>query len=102
MDRTPGLEKVKTSNGSIKVELGKMENDITLLTSNGSIKIYLDPSINADIKASTSNSSIKLYDVEVTTRKFSNNYLVGSIGKGGKLITADTSNGRISLYKLEK
>ncbi|MCK4655067.1 MAG: DUF4097 family beta strand repeat protein [Candidatus Cloacimonetes bacterium] len=100
--RTPRLEKARTSNGSIKVELGKMENDIMLLTSNGSIKIYLDPSINADIKASTSNSSIKLHDIEVTTRKFSNNYLVGSIAKGGKLITADTSNGRISLYKLEK
>ena len=102
VNRTPGLEKARTSNGSIKVELGKMENDIMLLTSNGSIKIYLDSSINADIKASTSNSSIKLHDIEVTTRKFSNNYLEGTIGKGGKLITADTSNGKISLYKLEK
>ncbi len=101
--RTPGFKKGVTSNGKITLEIDeKMKNDIYLSTSNGSIRISLDPSLDLNIDASTSNSRIDLNGIEVTSSKFSKNSLVGKINKGGKKITATTSNGSIKFYKLEK
>ncbi len=101
--KTPGLQKAVTSNGKINLEIEeKIEDDIYLSTSNSSIKITIDPFLDLNIDASTSNSRIDLNGIEVTTSKFSKDSLVGKINKGGKKITASTSNGSISLYKLEK
>jgi len=101
--RTPGFKKGVTSNGKITLEIEeKMKNDIYLSTSNGSIKISLDPSLDLNVDASTSNSSIDLNGIEITTSKFSKDSVSGKINRGGKKITANTSNGSIKFYKLEK
>jgi len=101
--RTPGLEKCVTSNGKITIEIDrKIKNDIDLSTSNGSIAVTLDPTLDLNIDASTSNSHIDLNEIEITTTEFSKNSLAGRINKGGKKLTASTSNGSIKFYKLEK
>ena len=101
--RTPGFKKGVTSNGKITLEIDeKMKNDIYLSTSNGSIRITLDPSLDLNIDASTSNSSIDLNGIEITTSEFSKDSVSGKINRGGKKITANTSNGSIKFYKLEK
>ncbi|MDP8201902.1 MAG: hypothetical protein P9M11_07140 [Candidatus Tenebribacter burtonii] len=101
--RTPGFKKGVTSNGKITLEIEeKIKNDIYLSTSNGSIKISLDPSLDLNVDASTSNSSIDLNGIEITTSKFSKDSVSGKINRGGKKITANTSNGSIKFYKLEK
>ena len=101
--RTPGIKKAVTSNGKITIEIKEqMKDDIYLSTSNGSINISIDPTLDLNIDASTSNSRIDLNGIEVTTSKFSKDNLVGKINKGGKKITANTSNGNIKFYKLEK
>ncbi len=99
--RTPKIKKAVTSNGKITIEIEEnIEDDIYLSTSNGSIKITIDPFLDLNIDVSTSNSRIDLNGIEVTTSKFSKDSLVGKINKGGKKITASTSNGSIKFYKL--
>ncbi len=101
--KTPGFIKGVTSNGKITLEINeKMKNDIYLSTSNGAIRIALDPNLDLNIDASTSNSRIELNDIEITTSEFSKDSVSGKINRGGKKITANTSNGSIKLYKLEK
>jgi len=101
--RTPGFTKGVTSNGKITLEIEeKIMDDIDLSTSNGSIRITLDPKLDLNIDASTSNSNIDLNGIEVTTSKVSKNSIAGKINKGGKQITASTSNGSIKFFKLEK
>lgn len=101
--RTSGFKKGVTSNGKITLEIEeKMKNDIYLSTSNGSIRITLDPSLDLNIDASTSNSRIELNGIEITTSEFSKDSVSGKINRGGKKITATTSNGNIKFYKLEK
>ena len=101
--RTPKFKKGVTSNGKITLEIEeKMKNNIYLSTSNGSIRIALDPTLDLNIDASTSNSRIELDDIEITTSEFSKDNVSGKINKGGKNIAANTSNGSIKLYKLEK
>ncbi len=90
-----------TSNGTIKAEIVSLPDDVEFSTSNGSIKLFLNPDLNANIIASTSNSGIKLHDIEITASKFSENYLKGKIGKGGNLIKATTSNSSIKIYELD-
>jgi len=96
-----GIIDASTSNGSIKAEITSLKDDAEFSTNNGSIKLYLNPKLNANIFASTSNSSIKLHDIEITTSDFSKNYLKGKIGKGGNLIKATTSNSSINIYELQ-
>ena len=101
--RTPGFKKGVTSNGKITLEIDEtMKNDIYLSTSNGSIRITLDPSLDLNIDASTSNSRIDFNGIEITTSEFSKDSVSGKINRGGKKITANTNNGNIKFYKLEK
>ena len=101
--RTPGFKKGVTSNGRITLEIEeKLKNDIYLSTSNSSIKISLDANLDLNIDASTSNSRIDFNGIEITTSEFSKDSVKGKINKGGKMITANTSNGSIKFYKLEK
>ncbi|MBT3756422.1 MAG: hypothetical protein HOG24_09100 [Candidatus Cloacimonetes bacterium] len=100
---TSNFKKAVTSNGKIILEIDeKLKDDIYLSTSNGSIKIYLDLSLDLKVKASTSNARIDLNGIEITTSVLSSDYISGKINKGGKMITAKTSNGSIKFYKLEK
>ncbi len=100
---TSNLKKAITSNGKITLKIDeKLEDNIYLSTSNSSIRIHLDPSIDLNVKASTSNARIDLNGIEITTSELSSNHIDGKINKGGKTITAKTSNGSIKFYKLEK
>ena len=88
----------KTSNGSIKAQISFLSNDITIKSSNGSINVYLDEELNADIKASTSNGLIKLHDLSLLTDMISKNYVHGQLGNGGALLKLSTSNANINIF----
>ena len=94
-----GIENAKTSNGSIKAQITKMNDDVNINTSNGSIILYLAKSLDADIQASTSNGRIRLHDLSITTDNISKSNISGLIGMGGKLLDVNTSNASIHIYK---
>ena len=93
-----GIENAKTSNGSIKAQITKMNDDVNINTSNGSIILYLAKSIDADIQASTSNGKIRLHDLSITTDNISKSNISGLISMGGKLLDVNTSNASIHFY----
>jgi hypothetical protein len=98
---TEGISKVKNSNGSIKVEIPNIRGDIIdLVTSNGSIDVYIDIGLDVDIEMDTSNGRIKLHDIEMILSEIEKTYVKGRLGKGGTKINIRTSNGSIDLYKL--
>lgn len=93
-----GVGGAKTSNGSIKAQINNLSNDAVLKSSNGSISVYIDENLDADIQASTSNGKIKLYELALLTDTISKNYVHGQIGSGGALLKLTTSNARINIY----
>jgi DUF4097 and DUF4098 domain-containing protein YvlB len=93
----------RTTNGSIRAEvLAFPENGrLELKTTNGKITVDLPEDIHADISAQTTNGSIHTDLPVETTRGISGNKLSGKIGNGGGEIDLHTTNGSISIRKLE-
>ena len=76
------------------------ENGARIRTSNGAIELNLSSELNVNLEAKTSNGKVKLDGIEVTVNEISKNTLNGKIGQGGKKISCKTSNGSITLRKL--
>jgi hypothetical protein len=95
------LKNCITSNAGITARITEMHNDLLFSTSNASIKLYLDSSLDAEIIATTSNSSINVRDLNLNTKTISNSKFKGEMGSGKYKITASTSNARVSIYGME-
>jgi hypothetical protein len=98
----PNVLTAKTSNGSIYAEVSSISQDTSFRTSNGSITLAISETIDADISAHTSNSKISIDDLDVRVQSLSRNSFKGSVGSGGPIITASTSNGKIKLRALSQ
>lgn len=101
-DKISGNIVAKTTNGQIEIEIVKIDpdEDMSLKTTNGSIRIYLPDDVNADIKAKTTNGSIRC-ELPLTERyEKSKRRLEGSINKGGPMIYLKTTNGSIKILEL--
>jgi DUF4097 and DUF4098 domain-containing protein YvlB len=72
--------------------------DLELKSSNGSISVYLDNDLDAEINASTSNGKVRLHDYPVMASDTSGTYLAGYVGNGGNLLKLRTSNASIHIY----
>jgi len=73
---------------------------LELLSTNGSIGIFLDDSIRAEISASTTNGTVNLKGLTVGVIISSSTSLRGTLNGGnGLLITMKTSNSNISIVK---
>ena len=91
----------KSTNGSIYATLTEVysDEDMTLKTTNGSIKLHLPKTIDADLEARTTNGSIQCElsltgNVYQTKRK-----LEGQINDGGPLLYLKTTNGSVRIYE---
>ena len=91
-----------TTNGGISLVVPKdLGTDVTLRTTNGSIHARLNATHNANVTLSTSNGSIET-DFPVTIEgKISKKRMQGVIGEGGNNIIVRTTNGKISLEKIQ-
>jgi DUF4097 and DUF4098 domain-containing protein YvlB len=91
-----------TTNGSITLELTKLEGEVRAETTNGAITLRLSSfqEINGLLEAETTNGSIS-FDVPVTLQSMekSRNHLRGRIGQGGPQISLKTTNGSIHLTR---
>ncbi len=100
ISQVKGIVNLKTTNGSIKVELDEVAGDLSAKTTNGSITIKLGGQPDAQFLARTTNGSIKV-DYPVTVEgEISRRRVEGRIGSGqGPKIDLKTTNGSISLLK---
>jgi DUF4097 and DUF4098 domain-containing protein YvlB len=91
-----------TTNGSITLELTKLEGEVKAETTNGGITLRLSAAadINAFLEAETVNGSIS-FDFPVTLQSMekSRHHLRGTIGRGGPQISLETTNGSIHLTR---
>ncbi|MDY6960228.1 MAG: DUF4097 family beta strand repeat-containing protein, partial [Halobacteriota archaeon] len=100
IEGTEGIGDLDCSNGDIDVEVLDIARDIEIKSKNGAIDVYLNPSINADIGASTTNGEISIDDLELVLVSSSRDEIKGKLGDGGSRIEISTENGNINLYEL--
>ncbi len=97
-----GAGKVSTVNGSIKLYLGELKDNLSVKTVNGSISVYIKNTKNLSLKASTVNGSVKIDhpDLIITYKKrlfpFSSFSTIKAAGKEPEFhISLSTVNGSI-------
>lgn len=99
---TTGSASASTVNGSIKAEVGALDEAMELETVNGRITVGLPDKVHADVSAKTVNGSIDS-DFEVAVQgKISHRRLRGTIGGGGVDLLLSTVNGSIELVRGSK
>ncbi|MDY6865391.1 MAG: DUF4097 family beta strand repeat-containing protein [Halobacteriota archaeon] len=98
---TEGIGDLDSSNGDIEVEVLDIARDIEIKSKNGAIDVYLNPSLNADIDASTSNGEISMDDLELELVSSSRDEIKGKLGDGGSRIEISTANGDVDLFELD-
>jgi DUF4097 and DUF4098 domain-containing protein YvlB len=96
------INSIKTSNGSIQAHIKQLTDDVSINSSNGSITVYLDDDLDAELNASTSNGKIKLHDYSIQANNISGSSVAGILGKGGNLLKLRTSNASIHIYDGDK
>ncbi len=101
------VREAATSNGSIRIDLQDIPQEGSEISSaNGSIDIYIDVDLDAELHGTTSLGRVSIKDEELRLRfrasEESRNALAGTIGEGGKLLEVSTSNGEIRLHVLKK
>ena len=94
-----------TSSGDISAAIKHIPDQGTCITtSNGSIDLYIDDNLSADITLATSLGKVRIQDPElqakISTKIESGTVLSGIVGVGGNSLNAHTSVGNIGLYRL--
>jgi hypothetical protein len=98
---TTGIKDLKSSNLGIYAEVYDFQENISIITSNGGITVYINPSLNADIDMKTSNGHISISGVALNLTTSEEKHKAGELGDGGNTLDIQTSNGNINLLKLE-
>jgi Putative adhesin len=92
--------RLATTNGAVKLTLNEFHaNPISTKTTHGSVTLRLPGNINAKLDAHTSFAHISNEFALTSTEEQSKHELKGQIGKGGPLISASTSSGRINIQR---
>jgi DUF4097 and DUF4098 domain-containing protein YvlB len=95
-----GDVEIKTSNGNIRlVAASGRAGRIDLRSSNGSIHASLPPDLAAQLRLRTSNGRVRvsLGQAALEPRECSRTRFEGTMNGGGGLVTAETSNGSITV-----
>jgi len=94
-----GRTEISSVNGSVKAYYASLANvkEIRLKSVNGSVKLGLPPSPNADVSVSTVNGGIST-DFPLTVQgKFVGHHIDGKLGNGGTRIEISNVNGTVHI-----
>lgn len=100
------LTEATTVNGSIRADVrsnATSADDIKLSTVNGSVRLQLPESVDADVSAKTVNGGItsEFAEIEVL-KKWGPRSASGKLGRGGRDLELSTVNGGIRITKTER
>ncbi len=96
-----GVLMARTTNGSVTTRIEKLDADgeYELITTNGSIRVYLPSHAAFDVRARTTNGSIET-DFPLTIEgKYAGKNVRGRVNGGGPLFFLETTNGSIRINK---
>jgi DUF4097 and DUF4098 domain-containing protein YvlB len=92
--------RLTTSNGSVELAVDDLGgSEVVVRTSNASITARLPQSVAADVKARTSNGRLTNEFESSFQGRSERNFVEGTLGGGGPLLSLTTSNGSIRLLK---
>lgn len=96
---TSAYASAETVNGSITAALGSAEwtEPLSFNTVNGQIHLTLPAKLDADLRARTLNGVVDSDFPVTVTGKLSKHRIQGTIGKGGRRLDLETTNGNITL-----
>ncbi len=99
------ISEITTSNGDVSAEIRDVREPGTrILTSNGSVDLYIKKDLHAEIAVTTSMGEVVVRDValhsKLTVRKQSSTLLNGRLGQGGGLLEVETAMGDVTLRTL--
>lgn len=95
------ISELRTSNSTISAELPVLQEDIDIRTSNGSVRLWLDPRNDLTLSATTSNGQIRSEGLTLEVSKTSRDFFSAVLNSGLYNMNITTSNGNIDLKKLE-
>jgi len=96
------IEDVELANGSISAEVRALAEDgAQFELANGTIRIYILESLNADIEARIVMGNLKVHDLSIDYTKQKSNSIEGTLNDGGPLIEIGAATGNISIYRLK-
>jgi hypothetical protein len=113
---------LSTSNGEIQATIeGDVNADLTIATSNNGVDLTVEADLNANITAgssngdivmrighdqnanfttTTTNGAVTFHEFTITFTVNEQTNKVGTLGTGGNLVTLDTDNGDIDVWKV--
>jgi DUF4097 and DUF4098 domain-containing protein YvlB len=98
----PTSLKAHTGDGSVTLDLDagtSVSKDWEITTGDGSVKISLPASVNAELDASTGDGAINASDFGLRTSDDSRRELRGRLGTGGPTLKVRTGDGGITIAK---
>ncbi|HEU0055601.1 MAG TPA: DUF4097 family beta strand repeat-containing protein [Longimicrobium sp.] len=98
-----GPVEASTGNGNIEVRMAQLagDGDMEFSSGNGSITLFLPDNFSAVVDASTGNGGVNTdFPIRVQGR-VSRHRLQGTIGDGGRRLSASSGNGTISIRRID-
>ena len=100
IDNCTGVDQIRSSNGAVHAAIYSIRDDVSVHTSNGTIRLDLAPTLSAQIHANTSNGQISHDLALASLQTSSRTALSGSLGTGDFTMNVRTSNGSIDLLPI--
>jgi hypothetical protein len=92
----------ETVNGSVRARIERLPNDddLTFKSVNGSVRVELPSTLDADVEMATLNGGVNTDYPMTISGRISPRSLHATLGRGGRRITLKSVNGSVELRKL--
>jgi hypothetical protein len=97
---TTGIGDVGTTNGNVLVEISDISENVSIISTNGNVDVYILLTLNATIDMQTTNGALTISEVTLDKSLDDDTHVIGNLNDGGYKINIQTSNGNAKLYKL--
>lgn len=95
-----GVDRAVTTNGDVAVELPAVRDDVHVETTNGDVDLRAAPGLAATFDLSSSVGDVTVSGLSLSRSTDSSDHVVGDLNGGGHRVTAETTNGDVTLRAL--
>jgi hypothetical protein len=97
---TAGIGNLTTFNENINVEVNGLRGNTSVTSSVGSIILWIDPSIDADLEITTTIGHVEVDETVAEIIHREGNHVLATVGQGGDVINVTTEVGDININRL--